>query len=620
MGENIRNRNLGEVYTPEHIVELLKNEATKYLGEDFLNKYAIWDCCCGTFNLTKGLDKKEDLFCSTLRAQDIRKNRAENGEKFVYDFLNDDIEQLESLQSMWCAEHDKLPKRLVEILQNEDEKPLLFYINPPFASTAVFGANNTDTREGNSSSEVNSLMRNNRMGTSSDQLYCQFLYRILKMKQSYPNKKIDIALISPPQYLTVSTYTRFRDVFLSEFKFKGGSLFRADEFKGLSNRWGISITIWEAGQTENKNEFKLHTYGKGLTNSFEHTGYKVMYNIDGYRNGVDYIKATNLDTDKVDAEVTMSCGSVVSNKKRVQWDKNGIGYLFYKGNNVYHNCTELGILSVPYGDGGGITITKENCLDVLAIFASRALIGIYDRDWKTDKDEYLEPDIRCEAYKKLKANSVILALFNENTHFSSTVQKVENKTVEIINHFHFLDSYETMKMYEENNMSIPKGISDRYIVNVLNDVISSGLVLDSGLKVLEYAKKLFRETLLDREDYNNTEDGAKYQCTRWDAGYYQLKFMWKKLFKEENEKLRLIYKRFAYELTDLVYQCGFLKHRPLDLELKEILTRGEKKTVLNPIDFNINVEDLLKLSPSDDEDSDELENLEHDPIEDMLEE
>lgn len=331
-GDNINNRNLGEVYTPDNVATKMRDMAKENLGDDFEEKFVIWDNCCGTFNLEKPLEGKGELFCSTLKRMDIRKNAKEHGQKFVYDFLNEDVEQLKSLQAMWGAEHKNMPERLVEILQNENDKPLLFYINPPYVGTGNFGVNN-DNKEVDTQQELRQMMKEENMGFACDNTYIQWIYKIIKMKQAYANKKMYFMLISPILYLTSNSYSNFRSLLCSEFKLKDAIMFKSTEFGNLCGRYALSITLWEPGVNDSTQDFKfkmLKDDGDGL----KQFGWKTLYNSNGNR-GNDVAKEKISLLDDVEADVTLSSGCRVSNKKKVTWKSGGFGYIFYKGNNIY---------------------------------------------------------------------------------------------------------------------------------------------------------------------------------------------------------------------------------------------------------------------------------------------
>ena len=110
---DIRNRNLGEIYTPECVSQMLKEQVEEVLP-GFEDTFLIWDSCWGEGNLTRPLNAS-DLWCSTLREQDIIDNASEKGNKFAYDFLNEDVDILQSLQMMWSAEYKNLPEQMLQV-------------------------------------------------------------------------------------------------------------------------------------------------------------------------------------------------------------------------------------------------------------------------------------------------------------------------------------------------------------------------------------------------------------------------------------------------------------------------------------------------------------------------
>ena len=99
------------------------------LGEDWKEKYVVWDNCCGIGNLTKDYCFKE-LYASTLHQSDIdivRQCNKDTTQKFQFDFLNDPIAYPNSLFGIYT---DKLPKGLKDAFLNN--KPIVFFINPPY--------------------------------------------------------------------------------------------------------------------------------------------------------------------------------------------------------------------------------------------------------------------------------------------------------------------------------------------------------------------------------------------------------------------------------------------------------------------------------------------------------
>jgi hypothetical protein len=119
--EDATRRRKGEFFTPTPFVDLAHKYIADTFGEDWKEKYIVWDPAWGTGNLTRDYKFKE-LYCSTLEATDIHtaNQMGYNPEavKFQFDFLNDD--------------DYKLPQGLQDAINSGKE--ILFLINPPYAT------------------------------------------------------------------------------------------------------------------------------------------------------------------------------------------------------------------------------------------------------------------------------------------------------------------------------------------------------------------------------------------------------------------------------------------------------------------------------------------------------
>ena len=118
-------RKKGEFFTPTAFVDLAHTYISNTFGEDWRERYVVWDNSCGTMNLTRDYKFKE-LYCSTLEQSDIdtanqmRYNL--EATKFQYDFLNGD--------------YDVLPEGLRNAI--DGGKEILFLINPPYATASIW--------------------------------------------------------------------------------------------------------------------------------------------------------------------------------------------------------------------------------------------------------------------------------------------------------------------------------------------------------------------------------------------------------------------------------------------------------------------------------------------------
>ena len=122
--EDTNRRNKGEFYTPTLFVDYAHKMIAEQYGEDWKEKYVVWDNCSGTKNLTRDYYFKE-LYCSTLENAELAISDKYNreGVSLQFDFLNDSL--------------DKLPQGLKSAL--EENKPIIFFLNPPYATAANYG-------------------------------------------------------------------------------------------------------------------------------------------------------------------------------------------------------------------------------------------------------------------------------------------------------------------------------------------------------------------------------------------------------------------------------------------------------------------------------------------------
>ncbi len=72
--------------------------------------------------------------------------------------------------------------------------------------------------------------------------------------------------------------------------------------------------------------------------------------------------------------------------------------------------------------------------------------------------------------------------------------------------------------------------------------------MDKAIELVEKSMEL-RQVMGNDENHLNS----------WDAGYAQLKLVWKEYFQEEFKEFRQLYKAFEDRMRPLVYELGFLK-------------------------------------------------------------
>ncbi len=96
--------------------------------------------------------------------------------------------------------------------------------------------------------------------------------------------------------------------------------------------------------------------------------------------------------------------------------------------------------------------------------------------------------------------------------------------------------------------------SERFVYNILCCELND--LSDEARKVLDAANNLLEKSIKERMLLH--ESFPEYHLNTWDAGYAQLKLVWKIYYKEEFKEFRILYKELEDMLRPQVYELGFL--------------------------------------------------------------
>lgn len=539
--EDTKRRNTGEFYTPTLFVDYAHDMLTKKFGEDWKEKFVVWDNCCGTKNLTRDYHFKE-LYCSTLENAELEISSRYNKEatSFQFDFLNDSL--------------DKLPEGLRYSF--EDNKPIIFLINPPYATASNMGTKEDSKGKGATATMISNEMVAKKLGNASNNLYAQFLYRIAEIKKQYNLTNVHIGLFSPTLFLTGSKFTSFRNNLLNEFAFDNAVQFRASHFADVADNWGISFSVWSCGETFDKHNFNYNLIDN-IDGEIKVVGQKTIYNIDNKITAKDWQKEP-IKGIKVVEKPTMSSALVIKEGKNsnTKIAENALGCYLNVANNVEHNATFVALYSSSdSSNANGISILPENFGRIMCNFASRKLI---DCTWVNSKDEYLAPNEEHPAYKEFENDSIIYSLFHSASNQSS-LRDVEykGKKWDIKNEFFFMGKDEIAELANQNYFDYCyedcRKSDERYVYNLLKNIELSA----EAQAVLDKAKELVVKSFKYRSLFN--EEHPEYQITNWDCGWYQIKAVVKEYMPNEYKEFNELYKKLADKMRPMVYELGFLK-------------------------------------------------------------
>ena len=530
--EDTTRRKQGEFFTPSIWVDKVHEYIASVYGDDWKEKYIVLDPAWGTGNLTRDYNFKE-LYVSTLNQSDIdtANQMGYNPEavKFQYDFLNDDYE--------------KLPVGLRNSI--EGGKEIIVLMNPPYQDGSELSKDDgTSGLKGNIQTNINRQMLVDDWGQCSKQLFAQFLYRISKFQET--NKKIKIALVCKPLYFSGASYEKFRKKFFNLFGYEGGFLFDASNFSDVAKGWGISFSLFN-NQSNVKpfihdlikvdSDFNLICYGK-----------KELYNTDKSLTLTKWLGKSK-ETEEI---LTPELKSALNlNGQESMVPKNNLGVITWQGNNVFGSQEFVTLFS---GNGklsgkGRLFINKDNFNKVTNTFTSRKLIK---GNWTNDKDEFIAPNENHLQYQQFTHDSVIQSIFNSNSCQSSIIEICKNEffwmSVDKMKELSDEKGYD--ELYNDARTS-----PDRYVHKLLfgeeriYDRLSpdAKAVLDKATELVEKSMEL-RQVMANDENHLNS----------WDAGYAQLKLVWKEYFQEDFKEFRQLYKELENRMRPLVYELGFL--------------------------------------------------------------
>ena len=540
--EDVKRRRNGEFYTPTVFVNHAHLLIAQSLDPDWRDRYVVWDCAWGTGNLTRDF-RFARLYASTNEPAELHLGQAYNPEstKFLFDFLNDPIDDLFS----------KLPPALVADL--EADKPFLFFINPPYAT-----ANNLKHgthKAGCALTAVNAEMKDDNMGAAAQQLFAQFLYRIIQIKERFHLTNCNLALFCNPIWLSGSQHRRLRERFFKTFSYHCGILFNAGSFADVAANWGIHFTVWQAGPTADIHNFP-HTLIENSEGRLIPVGNKTLYNLDGEQTGSDWCKEPLGKAKGLDAPQLSSA---------LKWKEKGVGtlvpgalgYYVNASNAVYNNATCVCLLSGTSSKGHGTSVLPSNFLRVTANFTARKLIS---QDWTNAKDEYCVPNVDHPDYPGFEADSVIFALFHASSQQSSLGHvDYKGREWDIPNQWFWLTRDEAEEAINAAGLTemwqALHTDTERYVATHLPDW--EPRMSPEAREVLRLARRIAKASYAHRAEMDTLRPDL--QLRRWDAGWHQLKPLVQAYLPADFAAFQTAFRALSTRLRPLVHTLGFLR-------------------------------------------------------------
>lgn len=590
-------RRKGDFYTPKIWVD----EAHKYIeeefGSDWKDRYIVWDCAAGTKNLTRDYEFGEEnnnLLSTTLYKHDVDiANDLNCGSMSCeYDFLNDDVEYFEGLKALKRIGHEitledfkdsKLYRNGAKnfIKRALEGKPIIFFINPPYATKSNV------TLIGNTGSMVNTkvsrLMKSKGVGRCSNQLYAQFIYRILMFKKLFDMTEVSLALFSNCKVQTATAFKELRDECNNNFGIKNAFMFSARHFEGCSDTWGVIFSIWKEGEPF-RGELNCTIKDINKSGKVVDLKEKIIYNMDNNITLSEVPKAIADEQRRVEVfpQLTNPLNAVKEGGKGYTV-VDSLGFICSNSNAVEGNNERCYIMSAPANGGSGFPIHRDNFTGCIELFTVKRLISGEHSIWSNAQDEYRVPDRMSnkEDYNQFILDSIIFSLFDMK-QYASSLRGItyEGKEWDIINNFFWMskEDMEELAIKYGNKRVLEdireNGRNDRFLYDFINNIkssVESKFSGDANL-VLELANEIVVKSFKDRERVSkmssrelrelgvlrNRQDGKDWHINTWDAGWYQIKRLAQISCKDELNRFNKEHEKLSSRLRPLVYRFGYL--------------------------------------------------------------
>ena len=502
------------------------------LGADWREKYVVWDPAWGTGNLTRDYQFKE-LYASTLEQAELEIGAKHNPEatKFKFDFLNDPLENL--------------PAGLLEAFKQD--KPVLFYLNPPYAISCGMHEENTKCHD----TEVKKQMKADGIGSRGTNLYTQFLYRIAKIKEQYKLTDCRIVVFCPPSFVQTPVYRKFKDFFFKHFEYSKGAQFDSINFSDV-NFGSILLSLWKSGQTIASSILvdNIESTDNGIVKLED----KLLYSAD--KEQMLSFWYTQKSDDLIEVpQLKTSVQPIDKGRLDGKGYKDALGYFYANGNNGMSACQRTALFSAPYFYGS-CAVFKSNFDHCIVAFAARL---VSKQTCFNRFDEFLKPDESHFKFNEFVNDSLIFCLFNSNSYQSSLRDvQFKDKVYNIPNNFFWLPKSEIEDLADQCNLddvyADAHTASDRFVYKKLQ-----GLELSKEAQaVLDKASELLKKSFKYRKLFSS--EHPEYQLDKcWDAGWYQVKGLLKEYMKEELKEFNRLVKALGDKMRPMVYELGFLK-------------------------------------------------------------
>ena len=530
----------GAFYTPLHIVGKAYDQLTATLGEDWQERYIVWDMCAGVGNLEAKHSNLRNVFMSTLDKEDViimRSNPAFAGaEIFQYDYLNDDVTDFGEIDYGLTG---KVPAALRQAIADAKEgkkgaKPILVLINPPYAEAMnVDNKRDSGTRsgmkQGVSKTRISHGMEH--LGYAARELFVQFLHRIM---HELPNTKL--AIFSKLKYINAPNFAQFREQWTAQFL--DGFVVHSRAFDGLKGDFPIGFLVWDLATKQPAEAVSTIALDRTGAEVAEKTFFRALPRPP---------LAEWITRPRSNSQPALPLNNALSPTTRTSdvrgryWADGAIGSMICKGNDFQNAGNATALLSSGYNSAGAFFVTEENLWQAAIVFSVRRLIK---PTWLNDRDQFLQPSQPLS--DEFKSDCLVWMLFN-GSNLSAGADGLEwnERTWSLTNHFVPFSEAEV-------------GAKGRYESDFMVRYMKGMAFSPEAQAVLDEGRKLFQR-------FHATEFPRRirdeYRLGRPDAGWYQVRKAleaYGDTALTDFQPLKTTYATLSEKLRPQVFALGFL--------------------------------------------------------------
>jgi hypothetical protein len=526
----------GAYYTPLHIVDKAYDQLRATLGENWQDRYLVWDMCAGVGNLEAKHSNLRNVFMSTLDQADVtimKSNPAFAGaEIFQYDYLNDDVTDFGEID---YGLSNKLPMALRQAIADAKEgrkgaKPILVLINPPYAESGSGIAKGDENKVGIEKTRINGWMRQMNVGYASKELFTQFLVRI---RHELPNAKL--AMFSTLKYVNAPNFEPFRRIWQAQYL--GGFVVHNRAFDGLKGNFPIGFLVWDQGSRAPLSDI--------TTNVLDRSGTLIREKTYAVRPAACLLNVWMSKTSaKGGPALPLSNALTVASNPRPKKQLNeALGYLYASNNDLQHAGQETLITSSIFtgGNGGGVWLSPSNLWQAAVVFSVRMLAS---HTWQNHNDQFLQPSQPLT--DEFKSDCLVWMLFaGKNLTAGADGLRWNDRDWSLVNHFIPFTEAEV-------------GAKGRFESDFMVRHMAGMTFSPEARSVLDEGRKLwtrFHATSFPRKIRD------EYKLGRPDAGWYQIRRALEAYSDTELtdfDPFKAAYAALTSKLRPKVFELGFL--------------------------------------------------------------